>query len=257
MVATFTPPCVHYNANFHKPINLMKYQFNDGGRKAAGWKGSADDCVVRAVAIATERPYDEVYNELFDFQKQWINKTNARKRKYTRSASPRNGVLKQVTREYMRELGWSWVPTMFIGQGCTTHLDARDLPGGRLIVSVSKHVCAVIDGVVHDTHDPTREGQRCVYGYWEPAREKQRASDIEVDSEYYTHLTQINLSNGAKIVQGEATIKLRQGDTIFAIQRRNTVLKYVCAEGSVWPLSEHPILANTLAELGVLYEVQP
>ncbi len=37
---------------------------------------------------------------------------------------------------------------------------------GRLIVSVSKHMTAVIDGVIHDTHNPSRDGTRCVYGYW-------------------------------------------------------------------------------------------
>jgi hypothetical protein len=31
---------------------------------------------------------------------------------------------------------------------------------------VSKHYCAVIDGVIHDTSDPSRDGTRCVYGYW-------------------------------------------------------------------------------------------
>jgi len=24
----------------------------------------------------------------------------------------------------------------------------------------------VLDGVIHDTHDPSRGGRRCVYGYW-------------------------------------------------------------------------------------------
>jgi hypothetical protein len=25
---------------------------------------------------------------------------------------------------------------------------------------------AVIDGVIHDTYDPSRDGKRCVYGYF-------------------------------------------------------------------------------------------
>jgi hypothetical protein len=37
---------------------------------------------------------------------------------------------------------------------------------GRLVVAVSKHYTAVIDGVIHDTHNPQREGKRCVYGYF-------------------------------------------------------------------------------------------
>ena len=40
------------------------------------------------------------------------------------------------------------------------------LPMGRLIVTVSKHECAVINGVIYDTSDPLRGGTRCVYGFW-------------------------------------------------------------------------------------------
>lgn len=46
--------------------------------------------------------------------------------------------------------------------------DARTLivaPDGT-VVRLSKHFTAVIDGVVHDTHDPSRDGTRCVYGIW-------------------------------------------------------------------------------------------
>jgi hypothetical protein len=41
---------------------VRKYEYDDGGRKDAGWKGTGGDCVVRAVAIATGRPYQEVYD---------------------------------------------------------------------------------------------------------------------------------------------------------------------------------------------------
>jgi len=55
---------------------------------------------------------------------------------------------------------------MAIGQGCRVHLRADELPAGRLIVVVSSHLVAVIDGVIHDTYDPSRNGNRCVYGYF-------------------------------------------------------------------------------------------
>ena len=51
----------------------------------------------------------------------------------------------------MESLGWKWTPTMQIGSGCTVHLRADELPSGGLVVSVSKHLTAVIDGVIHDT----------------------------------------------------------------------------------------------------------
>jgi hypothetical protein len=66
----------------------------------------------------------------------------------------------------MHELGFEWVPTMRIGQGCRVHLRADELPMGSLVVEVSRHSTAVIDGVIHDKYDPSRNGKRCVYGYW-------------------------------------------------------------------------------------------
>jgi hypothetical protein len=42
----------------------MKFVYNDGGRAAAGYKGNAGDCACRAIAIATGKPYQEVYNAL-------------------------------------------------------------------------------------------------------------------------------------------------------------------------------------------------
>lgn len=42
----------------------MKFKFNDGGREAAGYKGKASDCVTRAIAIATGKPYQEVYDAI-------------------------------------------------------------------------------------------------------------------------------------------------------------------------------------------------
>ena len=61
-----------------------------------------------------------------------------------------------------------WTATMDIGKGCRVHLRAGEVPmTGRVIVKVSRHLTALIDGVIHDTGDPSRDGTRCVYGYWE------------------------------------------------------------------------------------------
>lgn len=140
----------------------MSYQYNDGGREAAGYKGRAGDCVVRAIAIAAKRPYKEVYDSINLLGKS--ERTGKRKRG---KSSARNGVYKQTIKRYLESMGWRWTPTMAIGSGCTVHLRADELPTGRLIVSVSRHTVAVIDGVIHDTHDSSRGGMRCVYGYWQ------------------------------------------------------------------------------------------
>lgn len=137
------------------------WQQNDGGREAAGYKGQAGDCVTRAIAIATGKPYQEVYDALNGLA------VNERKGKRKRGkSSARNGVYRSTFAKYLLSLGWQWHPTMAIGQGCKVHLKADELPQGNLIVSVSRHMVAVINGVIHDTHDPSRDGTRCVYGYW-------------------------------------------------------------------------------------------
>lgn len=143
---------------------------DDGGRAAAGFTGTAGDCVTRAIAIATRLPYRQVYDALHAQALDDPRNRARLQRRYghtaRRHASPRTGVPRQVYDPYLKHLGWIWTPTMKFGQGCTVHLRADQLPQGRLIVRVSKHLCAVIDGVIHDTHDPSRGGTRCVYGYW-------------------------------------------------------------------------------------------
>jgi hypothetical protein len=139
----------------------MKFKYNDGGRAAAGYKGKTGDCTCRAIAIAAELPYQAVYDLLNDHASgRRITKRQPRR------GSARTGIYKNTIRRVLEELGWTWTPTMAIGSGCKVHLRDGELPRGRLIVSVSKHIVVVIDGVIHDTHDPSREGTRCVYGYW-------------------------------------------------------------------------------------------
>jgi len=142
-------------------IMFMNIIINDGGRTNAGYLGKASDCVVRAIAIVAELPYQKVYD---DINALAVHERTGRRKRGVSNA--RTGVYKQIWHRYMENLGWKWTPTMFIGSGCKVHLRDKELPGGRLIASLSKHVCAVIDGVIHDTHDPSRSGTRCVYGYF-------------------------------------------------------------------------------------------
>lgn len=142
----------------------MKYVYDDGGRAEAGFKGTTGDCVCRAIAIATERPYKEIYDLINEYGKR--ERTGKRK---TSKSSARTGVYATTLRKIMADLGWKWTPTMQIGQGCKVHLTDGELPKGRLVVSVSGHEVAVIDGVIHDIYDPSREGTRCVYGYYSKA----------------------------------------------------------------------------------------
>ena len=153
---------------FFKSRSLFPFQINDGGRGAAGFKGGAGDCVVRSIAIAANLSYMLVYEDLREANARYAEKRNDRlaKRLNEKGSSPRNGNHRNVFHDYILSHGFEWVPTMKVGAGCQVHLRPDELPVGILIVKVSKHLTAVIDGVIQDTHDPSRGGSRCVYGYY-------------------------------------------------------------------------------------------
>ena len=143
----------------------MKFVYDDGGRSKYYKAGEVGDCVCRAISIATGRDYKEVHDLINEFAKSERRSTNRYGRVRGKS-SARNGVRKATTRKVLESLGFVWTPTMQIGQGCKVHLREDELPAGTIIVSVSHHLTCVIDGVIHDTYDPTRDGERCVYGYY-------------------------------------------------------------------------------------------
>jgi hypothetical protein len=155
------------------PATPTPWEYDDGGRFDAGFTGTAPgDCATRAIAIATGIPYREVYDELFDRARTVLEATRpGTKLHATRSRgglSPRDGARRSAYQPLLEARGWNWVPTMRIGSGTTVHLRADELPDdlGPLIVRVSKHVTALVDGVIRDTYDPSREGTRAVYGYF-------------------------------------------------------------------------------------------
>lgn len=141
----------------------MKFNYNDGGRAKAGYKGVTGDCGVRAMAIVTGKPYQEIYDMVNELAKSG---KGFKQRKTGRVSDARTGVWQRDVNTIMTSLGWKWTPTMLIGQGCKVHLKADELPSGRILCNVSRHYTAVIDGVVNDTHDCSRDDKRCVYGYY-------------------------------------------------------------------------------------------
>jgi hypothetical protein len=149
----------------------MQFIYDDGGRKEAGFKGRTGDCVTRAIAIASQLSYQEVYDAINDFVK-----ANERMSKRKRSkSSARTGVHKATTRRFIeRELGGIWVPLMQIGSGAQVRLGDGQLPTDkRLVLNLSRHRTALINGIIRDTFDPRRYDDpfnpsrptRTVYGY--------------------------------------------------------------------------------------------
>lgn len=149
----------------------LPWVYDDGGREAAGYRSSAGDCVCRSISIATGLPYQTVYDLIIEHAKR--ERPSARKAR----SHPRTGVHGRTTRWIMESLGWEWVPIMKIGSGTTVHVRPGELPeSGRYVLSLSRHISALVDGVIHDTYDPSREGTRAVYGYWQPSTSAPRDS---------------------------------------------------------------------------------
>lgn len=144
----------------HRRPRPLPWAYDDGGAAAAGFR-SRDDCVARALAIATGVPYAEVRAALNVSAADWRG---------VRGDHAGGGLLRHEYETWLLGvLGWRWVPTMGIGTGTRVHLAVGELPDVPVVVArVTKHLCAVVDGTVRDNHDPTRDGTRCVYGLYLP-----------------------------------------------------------------------------------------
>ncbi|MBQ3475825.1 MAG: hypothetical protein IJH20_06630 [Bacilli bacterium] len=143
-------------------MEKLGFNYNDGGRAKYFSAERVGDCVCRAIAIGNDMDYKEVY----DLINKYAKKEHVGKRKKGIS-NARNGVYKDTIKRVLEDLGWTWVATMEIGKGCQVHLRANEIPMNEtIIVNVSKHTTCVKNGVINDTYDCSREGTRCVYGYY-------------------------------------------------------------------------------------------
>jgi hypothetical protein len=162
------------DSNYPCGVCEKRVIISDGGRSQAGFEGYTGDCVIRSIAIATGLDYGETYKELAELSKAYHEKKAKFARKTNRKVShtkrikktARNGIHKDIYLPFLKKHGFEWVPTMLIGEGCKVHSQASELPTGRLILRLSRHLVAMIDGVIYDTYDSTRGGSRCVYGYF-------------------------------------------------------------------------------------------
>ena len=163
----------------------MKFKYNDGGRSKYFKADNVGDCVTRAIAIALNKDYKEVYDELNKMAKKESTK---RHRGHKRSQS-RNGVFKETWKRYLAKAGWVHVSTCAIGstKGKLRFVDGALPEQGTYIVQLSRHLTTLVDGVINDTYDCSKKkyydwetgdlvtnDERCVYGYWRaPTPEEQ------------------------------------------------------------------------------------
>ena len=120
--------------------DLLGFAWDDGGRAAAGFRGSSGDCVVRAVTILTGRWYSGVrqtVREIMEEQGVWEGNL--------RDGVP-NDVWPTVLRHYrfqrVRRPRGPW----------PTYTAVSRLHHAALVTS-REHVSAILDGFLRDTHD--------------------------------------------------------------------------------------------------------
>lgn len=149
----------------------MKAKVVHHNPRSSGVPNKASDCVVRAIATAYGEPYDKIRAELEGLIDGLAARRQTKKMVNIRHRAARginkNGIHPLIYKTYLENRGAKWVPMMHIGSGCQMHLREGEIPSdGTVILRVSKHLVTAIDGKLYDNHDPTRNGKRCVYGYW-------------------------------------------------------------------------------------------
>ena len=137
---------------------MMKYIYNDGGRgdyfDTKYKKDRTNDCVIRAIAIATERDYLTIWEELFTLSTKMGFMPNDKK----------------CYEEYLRCLGWvKHSPIKNKSTGKKYELRKLGDHFRRLgkykgvIVKTTRNLSAIVDGDLHDSWDCRRW---CANSYW-------------------------------------------------------------------------------------------
>jgi len=145
---------------------------NDGGyagRTTKRGRFIPGNGVVRAIVIATGGNYHDVQRELQKLQGEYVRRARSSRITDRSDWIEDVGVYNDVSKKYLLDRGWRWTPTMHIGSGTTMHLTYEEIPDRPLFIArVSRNLVTVINGVVQDIYDPSRDGTRAIYGYYWP-----------------------------------------------------------------------------------------
>ena len=135
---------VEYRAAAYEP---------DVGKQDSKRPKNRRDCTVVALAVSCGVDYDTAYDELAQRGRKsstgfWFPSS---------VKSRRNDTVLGVT--------FTWYPLQAVKgeRRMTPTVFVHEHPSGKFVLRLSKHVVAVIDGVVYD---PAGRLDACVYGYW-------------------------------------------------------------------------------------------
>lgn len=129
---------------------FIGYQYNDGGRADAGYKGKTGDCLTRAIAITLGLPYKEVYKRVSEMMGSagYAKSGNA----YTSYGKKRRGQrsAKKVQFDVLESFGFRKAD---LGGGARPTYTEASEEYGDCIVTTTKHFAALKDGMLQDTFD--------------------------------------------------------------------------------------------------------
>ena len=129
---------------------MLGYEYDDGGRRDAGYKGDTGDCVVRAIAIASGAPYQDVYDAMAQAMCRHGYRASGNAygqgKRHSRGQRP----ARQVQTDVMAEYGFEKVK---LPKGPKPTYEEAHARYGDCIVSTTKHVCALVGGALRDTSD--------------------------------------------------------------------------------------------------------
>ena len=134
---------------------MIDFQYDDGGRAAAGYRGKTGDCVVRAIAICAGQDYRTVYLTMAEHMKRngYAASGNAYAiRERNRKAPRRKG---QLTARRVQDcvLEFYGFQKVRLPAGARPTFTEAHRRYGDCIVGTTKHAAAVVDGALRDIFD--------------------------------------------------------------------------------------------------------
>ena len=134
---------------------MIGYRYNDGGRAAAGYRGKTGDCVVRAIAICAGEDYLSVYRTMADHMKRngYAASGNAYATRERNRKAPRRRDQLTARRVQDRVLeAYGFMKVRLPRGERPTYTEAHHRYGD-CIVGTTKHLAALVGGVLRDTFD--------------------------------------------------------------------------------------------------------
>lgn len=119
-----------------RACDMSNWVETDGGRADAGHIGSAGDCAIRAISIACELSYQEVW---LSFDSEDPNE------------SPDEGIMVMQITNFLFERGWETIP--LAQEGLTVKETAQKFKNGLITCTLLQygHFVAAVNGKYYDT----------------------------------------------------------------------------------------------------------